>query len=235
MDNNWTDAQIIEEAHKIMADKRLRRCELCSHYDYEAAYCNKLAKAYPRYQYAGMCKHYETNEEKILRETREAQERRRKEEGKNNFVLTMTINSIEVALLFLEDFACRLENEFKRADAKGLADAKAHKNEKDWLAQLRRAYKQMQTLMEGVRRQYVHYVEPNLNKIFLDGETNQYDAVSYDDHMADAHELAKLLLLYFDKAYMNKDNADGVFTMLESLEGCGVMEDKDFKRYDFRR
>jgi hypothetical protein len=56
-----------------------------------------------------MCKYYETNDEKLLREAREAVAQLEREERKLNHLLTMTINSIEMALLFLEDFSTRIE------------------------------------------------------------------------------------------------------------------------------
>jgi hypothetical protein len=74
--------------------------------------------------------------------------------------------------------------------------------------------------------------EENL-KENIDAET--YDAKSYDDHMQDAHELARIVLRYFDKCYLSLENAESIEQHIDSLEGCGVMEEADYKRYNLRR
>lgn len=231
---NYSDEQILGEVTKTLADPRLRQCYQCV-YGEDCTECKRLHIPISRYQYAGACKFYMTNEELMLQQTRDAIARLEKEEKKINHILTMTLNHIEVAMLFLEDFASRVEKEYKRAERKGVGDAKVRKNDRQWIGQLSRAYKNMLNGMEGVRRQYNHYVEPQLNKVFMDKETNTYDAKSYDDHLSDANELARLSLLYFDKAYLNAKNAEDVFALLNSQEGSGVMEDEDFNHYDLRR
>ena len=74
-----------------------------------------------------------------------------------------------------------------------------------------------------------------LNKVFFDKESKVYDAQSYDDHMSDANELARVMMKYFDKAYLSFDNADAIEKFIDSLEGVGVMEEADYKRYNLRR
>ena len=54
-----------------------------------------------------------TNEDKLMQEAKEAVARLEKEEKKLNHILTMTLNCIESAMLFLEDFESRVEKEYK--------------------------------------------------------------------------------------------------------------------------
>ena len=98
-----------------------------------------------------------------------------------------------------------------------------------------RAYKQMKKGCRVIRRQYTHFIEPQLNKVFMDKETSTYDVASYDDHQQDAHELARIMMKYFDKSYMSWDNAMSIEAHIDSLEGCGVMESKDYTRYNLKR
>lgn len=233
MERNYTDEQILQEVHTIMQNPQLRYCKSCHHW--RDRHCNKLDKDIPSFQYAGMCKYYETNDEKLLREAREAVAQLEKEERKLNHLLTMTINSIEMALLFLEDFSGRIEKEYKRAEQKRMGDPRCRKNDREWIGKMTRSMKQMNNLIEGVRKQYTHYIEPQLNRVFMDKESGSYDAVSYDDHLSDVYEIARLALMYFDKAYESKENADAVFNLLDSLHGCEVMESADYKRYNFVR
>lgn len=233
-ERKYSDEQIREEVNKTLSNPQLRQCSHCIH---GAGYivCEKLHIPISKYQYCGFCKHFMTNEDKLIQEAREAMERLEKEEKKLNHILTMTLNSIEAAMLFLEDFESRVEKEYKRAEMRGTGDPQVRKADRAWIANLSRAYKAMKKDMEGVRRQYTHFIEPQLNKVFLDKESNTYDVVSYDDHMSDANELARIILKYFDKAYLSLDNAESIENHIDGLAGCGVMEKEDYKRYNLRR
>ena len=57
----------------------------------------------------------------------------------------------------------------------------------------------------------------------------------YDDHQSDAMELAHLVLRYFDVAFLKKENADAVIQLMQTMDSNGVMEEKDFNHYNFRR
>ena len=158
-----------------------------------------------------------------------------KEERKLNHLLTLSLNYVEAAMLFLEDFSQRVEKEYKRAEQKGTGDPKVRKNDRDWISRLKLSYKQINNHLSGIQKQYTHYFEPQLNKVFMDKETKEYDVQSYDDHMSDAYELARLGMIYFEKAYLSKPNADAVFILLDSMKGVGVMEQSDYARYNLNR
>ena len=235
MKREVTDEQIVAEAKMILEDKRLRKCSQCSKYDAETHRCSFTGQEYSAFTYAGNCVGYETNEQKLVREAREAMARLEKEERKLNHLLTLSLNHIEAAMLFLEDFSQRVEKEYKRAEQKGTGDPKVRKNDRDWISRLKLSYKQMNNHLSGIQKQYTHYFEPQLNKVFMDKETKEYDVQSYDDHMSDAYELARLGMIYFEKAYLSKPNADAVFILLDSMKGAGVMEQSDYARYNLNR
>lgn len=230
----FTDDQIREEVVKVLENPEMRKCYHCVHGE-DCRECKMLHIPISKYQYAGRCKHYITNEELMVLQTKERIAKIEKEEKKINHILTMSLNCIETAMLFLEDFEARVESSYREADAKGTGDAKARKNDRQWIASLSRSFKNMQGHMEGIRRQYTHFFEPQLNKVFFDKEKNTYDAESYDDHMSDAHELARVMMKYFDKSYLSFDNARSIEGYIDSLNGTGVMEDVDYRRYNLRR
>ena len=233
-DSRYTDEQIREEVIKTLSNPQLRQCSHC-YYGEDCTTCKKLNIPISKYQYCGFCKHFVTNEEKLIQDAKQALAEMEKREKKLNYVLTMCLNSIEAAMLFLEDFESRVEKEYKRAEMRGTGDPKVRKSDRVWIANLSRAYKAMKKDMEGVRRQYTHFIEPQLNKVFLDKESNTYDVVSYDDHMSDANELARIILKYFDKTYHSLENAKVIEDCIDSVSGSGVMEESDYKRYNFRR
>ena len=185
--------------------------------------------------YAGMCKWYETHNERIIRQTRENLKKQEREEQKVNHLLTMALNCIDASMLFLEDFAQRVEKEYKIAELKGTGDPRVRKADRTWIGNLKKANKAMINNIEGARRQFQHYVMPIYNKVFYDKEVKQYDVEMYDDHQSDCSELAHLILRYFDVAFLNKSNADAVIELMKSMKSCGVMEESDFNHYNFRR
>jgi hypothetical protein len=233
-EERYTDEQIRAEVNKTLENPQLRRCSHCF-YGEDCTRCKKLNIPISKYQYAGFCKHFITNEEKLVEEAKEAMALTAKNERKLNHILTMMLNGVEAAMLFMEDFEQRIEAEYKRAEARGTGDPKVRKSDRQWISNLSRAYKAIKKDLEGARRQYTHYFEPMLNKVFFDKESNVYDAQSYDDHMSDANELARVMMKYFDKAYLSFDNADAIEKYIDSLEGVGVMVDEDYKRYNLRR
>lgn len=233
-EERYTDDQIRAEVNKTLENPQLRRCSHCF-YGEDCTRCKKLNIPISKYQYAGFCKHFITNEEKLVEEAKEAMALTAKNERKLNHILTMMLNGVEASMLFMEDFEQRIEAEYKRAEARGTGDPKVRKSDRQWIANLTRAYKAIKKDLEGARRQYTHFFEPMLNKVFFDKESKVYDAQSYDDHMSDANELARVMMKYFDKAYMSFDNADAIEKYIDSLEGVGVMVDEDYKRYNLRR
>lgn len=230
-----TDEQIIEEVQEILSNPQLRKCSQCANSNEECTWCSQMNKPLAKWMYAGMCKWYETHNERIIRQTRENLKKQEREEQKVNHLLTMALNCIDASMLFLEDFAQRVEKEYKIAELKGTGDPRVRKADRTWIGNLKKANKAMINNIEGARRQFQHYVMPIYNKVFYDKEVKQYDVEMYDDHQSDCSELAHLVLRYFDVAFLNKSNADAVIELMKSMKSCGVMEESDFNHYNFRR
>lgn len=230
-----TDEQIMSEAREILSNPNLRRCSQCANADEDCSWCTQMKKPLAKYMYAGMCKFYETHEERIIRQTREALKKQEKEERKINHLLTMALNCIDASMLFLEDFADRVEKEYKIAEFKGTGDPRVRKADRTWIGNLKKANKAMINNIDGARKQYQHYVMPIYNKVFYDKDVKSYDVEMFDDHLSDCWELAHLVLRYFDVAFMNKANSDAVISLMKGMDSCGVLEEKDFNHYNFRR
>lgn len=230
-----TDEQILEEVREILANPQLRKCSQCANANEECSWCSQLKKPIAKYMYAGMCKFFETHDERIIRQTRENLKKQEKEEQKINHLLTMALNCIDASMLFLEDFADRVEKEYKMAEFKGTGDPRVRKADRNWIANLKKANKAMINNIDGARKQYQHYVMPIYNKVFFDRDVRKYDVEMFDDHQSDCCELAHLVLRYFDVAFLNKSNADSIIELMRSMKSCGVMEESDFNHYNFRR
>lgn len=230
-----TDEQILKETKELLKNPQLRRCEQCVHAIDDCSWCDALKKQLHRHMYAGLCKYYETEEERLLRQMREAIAEHEKEQRKVNYLLTMCLNTIEVSMLFMEDFSGRVESEYKRAEAKGVGDARVRKADRLWMGELKKAIKGIQKNLEGARKQYNHFIMPLLNKVFYDRENQEYNCEMYDDHMSDAFELAQMVLRYFDITYNNTRNAQAIINIMKEMKGSGVLEEKDYQHYNFIR
>ena len=143
-----TDEQIIAEAQEILSNPQLRKCSQCANSNEDCTFCSALNKPLARWMYAGLCKHFETDEERIIKQTREHLARLAKEEKKMNHILTLSLNAMEVSMLYLEDFSSRIETEYKRAEAKGTGDPKVRASDRRWIAEMKRANKAMTKHLE---------------------------------------------------------------------------------------
>ena len=231
-----TDEQILQEAETIFKENpQLRKCSQCIHSNEDCTLCTKSRTPISRYQHCGMCQHYMTHEQRIIEETRANLRKHEKENRKVNHLLTMTLNCIEAAMLFFEDFSGRVEKEYKIAEQRGIGDARVRKSDRAWMSELKKGIKAMNTHMQGVQRQYNHFVQPIFDKVFYDKGNGRYNVEQYDDHLADAMELAHLVLRYFDVAFLNGNNTERIIELMKTMDSLGVLEDKDYNRYNFRR
>ena len=96
-----TDEEILEEMNQILMNPQLRKCSQCANADDACTRCAKTGKAIATWMYAGMCPHYETHEERIVRKSREALRKQELEQKKDNLLLTMSLNSLDAAMLIM--------------------------------------------------------------------------------------------------------------------------------------
>lgn len=231
-----TDEQILKEVGEILTENpQLRKCIQCSYANDDCTRCSKLDKPIAKWMYAGMCKFYETHEERLIRNTREVMKEHAAKEKRINHVLTMSLTTLAVSQLFLDYFQEMVEEEYKIAEFKGIGSERVRKADRAWMATIRRASKAMKTHIEGAQKQYQHYIMPTYNKVFFDKDTGEYDVESYDDHQSDVFEIAEINMRYFDAAFLNLNNAHSIKEMLKTYSTSKCFTEADYKRFNFRR
>lgn len=230
-----TDEQILQEMKEILVNPQLRKCSQCANANDDCSWCSQLKKPLAKYMYAGMCSFYETNEERIIKQTREALKKHEKKEKKINYILTLCLTTLSASLLYLDHFQDMVEEEYTMAEKKGVGDEKVRKADRAWMSTIKRAMKAMKAHVDGVQKQYQHYIMPTYNKVFFDKETGKYDVESYDDHQSDLFEVAEMNMRYYDAAFLNLKNATKIKEIMRGLATCRVFEEEDYKRYNFRR
>ena len=225
-----TDEQILAEGRRLLEEKALRRCKQCANSNSDCSMCSQLRIPIHPYTYAGECKYFITDEEKLLRESRESMAKQERQERKLNHLLTCCIDCIDAATIFLEDFESRLESLYKIAEIRGTGDPGVRKHDREWVRRLKVALKSMSTHVANAQKQYQHYVVPIINKPYYNVLDKQFDLSMFDDHLFDANQVARLVLLYSQI----EGSGDEVFEFMDGLKKIGVMEDSDYKHYVFR-
>lgn len=232
---DFTDEEILSNMKEILQNPMLRKCEQCANADEECTFCEQLKKPIARWMYSGHCKYYETKEERIIRKTRENDERLKRINQRANCNLNIALTSADVATFFLEAFERVVEREYKRADALKIGDERVRKEDRKTIAQLKKAFAQMRTDIESARRQFNNYVMPLYNKVFYDKETNKYDEKQYDLHMMDMIELAEVVQRYYDVAYNNSEIGNQIREHLKTYPSGGILAAEDYMKLNFKR
>jgi hypothetical protein len=232
---DFTDEEILSNMKEILQNPMLRKCEQCANADEECTFCSQLKKPIAKWMYSGHCKYYETHEERIIRKTRENLDAHEKVNKRANYDLTMSLNSVEVAMFFMEAFEDIVEREYKTAEKNEIGDARVRKTDRHMISQLKKAYKEMLRNLEAARRQFNHFVMPLYNKVFFDKVENQYDAQMYDDHLMDVYEHAEVVQRYYDIAFENHEQGIKIREHLKTYPTGGVLEAEDYKKLNFKR
>lgn len=253
-EENYTEEQIRAEVNSHLENVKLRRCCQCSNRNQTCTRCEELGIPISRYMYAGHCKFYKTDEQKMIEEAKAAIAMHDKETKKKDRSLTMSFASSGMSMVFLEDFLARIETEYndalKRIEAKykGKSERmdeddeqylkdkkKEYKRCKTYVESLISALKKMQFHLNEARKQYVHFVEPKLNKAFFNEDHTAFNGEEYDSHGEDVFEMCEVLQKYFDATYMNQENTIVIHNCIDSLPGERLWNKEDYKRYKFRR
>ena len=253
-DRNYTDEQIKQDVAKTLENPLLRKCSQCANRNRDCTRCEHLGIPITRFMYAGHCKFYLTDEEKLLAEAKEAIAKKDLENKKDDRLLTMSFTSVEMSIVFLEHFESRIEEEFNKAvkrieskykgtqkrmteeDEQYLKDhRREHKRLSDYVASLKGALKKMDFHLKEARKQFTHMVEPKLNKAFFDKDFSSFKGDEYDNHSEDVFEMCLVNLKYFDSTYMSNTHGKSVIDFIDSLPADRVMQAEDYKRYKFRK
>lgn len=195
------------------------RCQDCMHSNRECDRCIKKGIRISKAMYA-CATDFATREDEIARLQAKKEELARRMERRLNFLLTAMCNSSTATSLLLEDFDSRFE------------DTKA---ERKWRQERKMAYNKIREHMESARKLYNQYIQKDLDNLFTDRGTKEYDVKMYDHHTMDAMEWCRLQLLYTDRCWDNEKNANKVMGFIESLPSSDIFDDSDIEHYRMRR
>ena len=232
-----TDNQIKEQIKATFAEHpELKMCKSCYHRDHDKKFCPLLGKPAPDYMYG--CKHYITDEAYVIQQTRqrmlEDAEREKREDGEQNWRLTLALDCLNAGLRFLYDFESHANSHYERAVARGLEeDARFHKKESKYMKDMAFNYKKMMAGIEQARKYYDLYILPQLAKVFTD-ENGAFCERSYTDHESDGCSVAHIVAEWADKTSGNKENEKKIDKFLSDLKGAGIFSEQSKNHYKFK-
>lgn len=232
-----TDNQIKEQIKATFAEHpELKLCKSCYHRDHDKKFCPLLGKPAPYYMYG--CKHYITDEAYVILQTRkrmqEDAEREKREDGEQNWRLTLSLDCLNAGLRFLYDFESHAKAHYERAVARGLEeDARFHKKESKYMKDMAFNYKKMMAGIEQARKYYDLYILPQLAKVFTD-ENGAFCERSYTDHESDGCSVAHIVAEWADKTSGNKENEKKIDKYLSNLKGAGIFSEQSKNHYKFK-
>lgn len=232
-----TDNQIKEQIKATFAEHpELKLCKSCYHRDHDKKFCPLLGKPALDYMYG--CKHYITDEAYVIQQTRkrmqEDAEREKREDGEQNWRLTLALDCLNAGLRFLYDFESHAKAHYERAVARGLEeDARFHKKESKYMKDMAFNYKKMMAGIEQARKYYDLYILPQLAKVFTD-ENGAFCERSYTDHESDGCSVAHIVAEWADKTSGNKENEKKIDKFLSDLKGAGIFSEQSKNHYKFK-
>lgn len=232
-----TDNQIKEQIKATFSEHpELKLCKSCYHRCHSEKFCPLLGKPTPDYMYG--CKHYITDEAYVIQQTRkrmqEDAEREKREDGEQNWRLTLSLDCLNAGLRFLYDFESHAKAHYERAVARGLEeDARFHKKESKYMKDMAFNYKKMMAGIEQARKYYDLYILPQLAKVFTD-ENGAFCERSYTDHESDGCSVAHIVAEWADKTSGNKENEKKIDKFLSDLKGAGIFSEQSKNHYKFK-
>ena len=232
-----TDNQIREQIAATFADHpELKMCKSCYHRDHKQKRCTLIGKPAPDYMYG--CKNYITDEAYVIQQTREKlredAEKAKKEDGEQNWRLTLSLDCLNAGLRFLYDFESHAESHYKSALGRGMnEDARFHKEEIKYMKDMAFNYKKMIAGIEQARKYYELYILPQLTKVFKD-ENGVFCERSYTNHEIDGCSVARIVAEWADKTAGNEENQQKIEDFMASLKGAGIFSEQSKKHYRFK-
>lgn len=232
-----SDDQIRESIAATFAEHPgLKMCKSCYHRDHDKKFCSLIGKPAPDYMYG--CQHYITDEAYVIQQTRkrmqEDAEREKREDGEQNWRLTLALDCLNAGLRFLYDFESHAKAHYERALKRGYEeDARFHKKESKYIKDIAFSYKKMIAGIEQARKYYDLYIMPQLVKTFTD-ENGVFCERSYTDHEIDGCEVAQIIADYVDKTAGNDENKKKIDKFLSDLKGAGIFSESSKSHYKFK-
>lgn len=243
----------------LKQNPNFKRCLNCRHLCKVTSECDLYHRKMMPYTPA--CRHHDTDEEMLVRQTvRELSEQARECE-KIEFLLAMALTSANMTTLFIEDFERRVKGAYRREKVK--ADSRKEKTllkkDLDLAEQMDNAFKGITQCLERMKDYYLHsvseyvekidgdlgkveslyrhYIQSHVDKIFK--KTGEYNVEASDCFHSDAGEFATLLLEFARVAHHNKENADEVYEVMrrmnnensDGLPNTFCLDDKDIAHY----
>lgn len=221
--------KIIQQAKtEIEADDRLHKCSLCVWCDEEKGYCNrKNIKIHSIY--APLCKEYMTNEQALRVIAIQEQEKAKHELARLQLKMDIMAYLIHGAMSEMEDIDKELDESYSRIVKKDAEAERNHNESKRNRKRLVDAYKRMKYSMKNIDSDFRNYVEHYFSTIFGE-EDGTFNVKEYDKNSVNAGIVRAFVSKFVDVSLENGDNATAIFANMDTMQGSGLLKDRDFDK-----
>lgn len=218
--------QAIEESK----DKSIvKMCSNCVKFDRANSRCLNVNKHTESYMF---CPAHEFEIDRIVKVAMNDLKRQQTEADKIENLLALAITTANTTTCFLEDLESRIKKVYNSECSK--ENRKLLRRDIDMSSTMKKAFKDIESLMEKISQRYRFYVEPYIMKWFSsEGKFNAHQA---DGHLNNSMEFGRLLMLFTMKCIGNKKNCDAVFNLLGSMQNDFnyALTEKDAEHYKLR-
>ena len=203
-----------------------RACHNCVKWDKMSQKCGESKRMTSSFMF---CPSHEFETERIANAALESLDKQQKESDKVENLLALSITTANTTTCFLADLENRIRRVYNREGNKEIR--KALRKELDMADTMKKAFVDIEKLLEKIDQRYRFYVQPYLMKWFtVDGKFDGYQA---DNHLNNSMEFGRLLMKFTMKCIGNKKNCDAVFALLDSMTNDFdyALDDNDAEHY----
>ena len=203
-----------------------RACHNCVRWDRGSQKCTVSKKMTSSFMF---CPSHEFETERIANAALESLDKQQKQADKVENLLALAITTANTTTCFLADLEKRIRQIYNHENNKQMRTQL--RKEMDMSDTMKKAFVDIEKLLEKVDQRYRFYVQPYLMKWFtVDGKFDEHQA---DGHLNNAMEFARLLMKFTMKCIGNGKNCDAVFALLDSMTNDYdyALDDNDAEHY----
>jgi hypothetical protein len=129
----------------------------------------------------------------------------------------------------MEDIDKELDESYSRLVKKDAEAERNHNESKRNRKRLVDAYKRMKYSMKNIDSDFRNYVEHYFSTIFGE-EDGTFNVKEYDKNSVNAGIVRAFVSKFVDVSLENGDNATAIFANMNTMQGCGLLKDRDFDK-----
>lgn len=228
--------ELSEDAVRLQAIEQskdrnvIKMCSNCCKWDKSLKKCSRTKTHTESYMF---CPEHEFEIDQVVRVAMNDLKRQQLESDKVENLLALAITTANTTTCFIEDLESRIKKVYNAEKDKN--NRKLLRKDLDMCDTMKKAFKDIDGLLEKISQRYRFYIEPYIMKWF--SSDGQFNAKQADGHLNNSMEFGRLLMLFTMKCIGNEKNCDAVFGLLHSMQNEAfnyALTEKDAEHYKLK-